>query len=180
MMAPAASAIRARRQGIHAAMRVLFVCLGNICRSPTAEAVLRKRAAEHGRIVEVDSAGTGDWHVGNPPDSRAIQAAARRGYDLSGLRARQVRRSDFTDFDLVVAMDRSQLAELRRLAPDHAHERIPLFLNFAPETGRDEVPDPYYGGAAGFDQMIDLIEAGVDGLLDALDEVEAEAEAAAR
>jgi len=160
-MAPAAPGTRARRQGIDAAMRVLFVCLGNICRSPTADAVLRKRAAERGRSVEVDSAGTGDWHVGSPPDSRAIQAAARRGYDLSGLRARQVRRSDFTDFDLIVAMDGQNRADLETLRPPGNATPITLFTDYGPADG-SAVPDPYF--TRDFEGCLDLIETCARGL----------------
>src|SRR5579863_8582892 len=129
-------------------MRVLFVCLGNICRSPTAEAVFRAIAAREARDLEVDadSAGTAGYHVGAPPDARSQQAARRRGYDLSALRARLVAPGDFERFDLILAMDRENLSVLRRRAPREFHDRIRLFLEFAPQAGTAEVPDPYYGG----------------------------------
>lgn len=146
-------------------MRILFVCLGNICRSPTAEAVLRHKLLELGlEGVEVDSAGTGDWHVGKPPDSRTRQAAQLRGYDLSALRGRQVCVSDFRRFDLILAMDNSNLEQLRRMRPGDAMAELDLFLrryDLAPV----EVPDPYYGGEEGFQQVLDLLEQACDGLL---------------
>jgi len=147
-------------------MRVLFVCLGNICRSPTAEAVLRHKLDEAGLSdrIEVDSAGTGDWHVGKSPDSRTRQAAQRRGYDLSALRGRQVSVSDFTRFDLILAMDNSNLEHLRRLRPGKAAAELDLFLRRY-ELALDEVPDPYYGGEEGFEQVLDLLEQACDALL---------------
>lgn len=148
-------------------MRILFVCLGNICRSPTAEGVLRALAARETPelALEVDSAGTAGYHVGEPPDPRMRAAAARRGYDLNALRARIVEPRDFERFDLILAMDRENLAVLRRRAPDVAHERLRLFLEFAPHDERDEVPDPYYGGPNGFEEVLDLVEAAARGLL---------------
>ncbi|MBI1179259.1 MAG: low molecular weight phosphotyrosine protein phosphatase [Alphaproteobacteria bacterium] len=146
---------------------VLFVCLGNICRSPTAEGVFRAMAAEAGLAGRflVDSAGTGSWHIGKPPDPRAVAAAARRGIDISGLRARQVTRNDLRRFEHVLAMDHRNLAVLQRLA-GAGDTRPRLFLDYAPgEAGRD-VPDPYLEG--GFDAVLDLIEAGSRGLLAAL------------
>ncbi|TCO71269.1 low molecular weight protein-tyrosine-phosphatase [Rhodovulum euryhalinum] len=142
--------------------RILFVCLGNICRSPTAHGVFERMAAEAGLAVEVDSAGTGGWHVGNPPDPRTIRAAAIRGYDLGGLRARQVHRRDFSEFDLILAMDRANLAELRRLQPEGNETPLRLFLDYA-DSPRDEVPDPYYDG--GFDLVLDLVEDAARGLI---------------
>ena len=148
-------------------MRILFVCLGNICRSPTAEAVLRSLAAREApeMTLEVDSAGTAAYHVGEPPDPRTRQAAARRGYDLSALRARVVEPSDFERFDLILAMDRENLRVLRRRAPAGAQQRLRLFLEFAPEAGPEDVPDPYYGGPNGFEEVLDLVEAAARGLL---------------
>jgi len=148
-------------------MRVLFVCLGNICRSPTAEAVLRALAAREAPelALEVDSAGTADYHVGQPPDPRTRAAAARRGYDLSTLRARTVEAADFERFDLILAMDRENLSVLRRRAPSDARERVRLFLEFAPASAPEEVPDPYYGGPNGFEEVLDLVEAATRGLL---------------
>jgi protein-tyrosine phosphatase len=142
--------------------RILFVCLGNICRSPTAEAVLRGMAPH----LEIDSAGTSDWHIGDPPYHPAIEAAARRGYDLSPLRARQVIAGDFTDFDLILAMDRANLAELDHLRPKHAMATHRLFLDYARGGDQAEVPDPYY--TRDFDGAIDLIEQASRGLIASL------------
>ena len=147
--------------------RILFVCLGNICRSPMAEGVFSHVASEagHGERFVIESAGTGDWHIGNPPDSRAVAAAGRRGIDLSQQRARQVHKEDFEAFDLVIAMDHSNHAHLTRMAPgEHAH-KIQLFLDHLPEAGGREVPDPYYGGDEGFEEVLDLIEAAARALL---------------
>jgi len=144
-------------------MRVLFVCLGNICRSPTAEGVLRHKLREAGlsEQVEVASAGTGDWHVGNPPDKRSQAAAKRRGYDLSAQRAQQVSRADFTAYDLILAMDNSNLRNLKALQPATGKAELDLFLRrYAGEV--DEVPDPYYDGEHGFEHVLDLIERASD------------------
>jgi low molecular weight protein-tyrosine phosphatase len=148
-------------------VRILFVCLGNICRSPTAEVVFRAVASREAPdiAVEIDSAGTAAYHVGEPPDRRTRQAAARRGYDLSALRARVVEAGDFDRFDLILAMDRENLRALERRAPAGTRERLRLFLEFAPEAGVSEVPDPYYGGANGFEDVLDLIEAASRGLI---------------
>ena len=148
-------------------MRVLFVCLGNICRSPTAEVVLRTLAAREAPELEleVDSAGTAAYHVGEPPDPRTRQAGARRGYDLAAPRARIVEPADFEHFDLILAMDREILRVLHRRAPSTAHPRLRLFLEFAPEAGPEDVPDPYYGGPNGFEEVLDLVEAATRGLL---------------
>lgn len=148
-------------------MKVLFVCLGNICRSPTAEGVLRVLAAREAPELplEVDSAGTADYHIGQPPDPRTRAAAERRGYDLSALRARTVEPADFERFDLILAMDRENLRDLRRRAPAQAHERLRLFLEFAPDQAPEDVPDPYYGGPNGFEEVLDLVEAAARGLL---------------
>ena len=154
-------------------MRLLFVCMGNICRSPTAEGVMRGllREAELEDRVQIDSAGTGDWHLGAPPDARAAQAAQRRGIALAGA-ARQVRPGDFEDFDLLIAMDRGNLRELLALAPDEAAaEKVRLLREFDPAcAGGDDldVPDPYYGGENGFERVLDLVEAACRGLLDEL------------
>ncbi|AWZ02429.1 low molecular weight protein-tyrosine-phosphatase YfkJ [Rhodobiaceae bacterium] len=144
---------------------VLFVCLGNICRSPTAEAVFRARAAAAGLDVEIDSAGTGAWHVGAMPDERAQAAGHARGYDLIPIRARQVSDRDYERFDLVLAMDHDNLATMKSRAPASSHERIRLFLEFAPELGLNAVPDPYYGGDDGFEEVLDLIESASDRLI---------------
>ena len=151
-------------------MKILFVCLGNICRSPTAEGVFRVMAARElpDRVLTIDSAGTAGYHVGDPPDRRTREAAARRGYDLSALRARVVEPRDFDAFDLILAMDRQNLRTLERHAPAHARERLRLFLQFAPESGVLDVPDPYYGGVNGFEHVLDLIESASQGLCAAL------------
>ena len=145
--------------------RVLFVCLGNICRSPTAEAVFRTLAAREGLDAQADSAGTGDWHVGSPPDPRMIEAAAVRGYDLHDLRARQAVAADFERFDLILAMDRSNRAALERLRPRNADTPVRLMLDYAGQPGAD-VPDPYMVG--GFDHVVTLIENAAGGLIDSL------------
>jgi protein-tyrosine phosphatase len=151
-------------------MRILFVCLGNICRSPTAEGVMRSLTREAGVTddIEVDSAGTGGWHVGSPPDRRATAAARARGIALEGF-ARQFSLEDFDDFDLVLAMDRSNMRELRRLARDEEEQaKVRLLREFDPASSGDgdlEVPDPYYGAPGGFEEVLDLVEAACGGLL---------------
>ena len=148
-------------------MKILFVCLGNICRSPTAEAVFRHVVAHEAPELEIaiESAGIGSWHIGEPPDRRAQAAARRRGFDMSSIRARQIVREDFSRFDLILAMDRENLSELRRRAPPQFQPRVRLFLDFLEERDSDDVPDPYYGGDAGFEQVLDLAEAASRGLL---------------
>lgn len=148
--------------------RVLFVCLGNICRSPTAEGVFRKLVHDRGLAehISIDSAGTAAWHVGSSPDSRTIQAAAERGYDLKSLRGRQAIANDFLDFDYVLAMDESNLANLQDIAPVSHQAKFGLFLDYARNFDEREVPDPYYGGAQGFELVLDLIEDASEGLLD--------------
>ena len=147
-------------------VRVLMVCLGNICRSPTAHAVFQQRAASAGlqTQVQVDSAGTGDYHIGAAPDARAISAGATRGYDLRGLRARQVRASDFEHFDLILAMDDNNLRDLQRQCPSAHQHKLHMFMNFAGSENRS-VPDPYYNDAAAFQHVLDLAERAADGLL---------------
>lgn len=149
-------------------MRILFVCMGNICRSPSAEGMVRHLLAGAGSDIEVESAGTHDYHLNQPPDRRAIQAAIRRGIDLSLLRARQIQLADFERFDLILAMDRQNLAALHELAPPAYRRRIRLLMEFAPGLGLDEVPDPYYGDAKGFEAMLDLLEQVSVKLLDEL------------
>jgi protein-tyrosine phosphatase len=148
-------------------MKILFVCLGNICRSPTAEIVFREIVAREAPDlrIEIDSAGTAAYHVGSPPDSRTLQAALRRGYDMSALRARVVESQDFGRYDLILAMDRQNFDTLRQRAPPTAHERIRMFLEFAPDADATDVPDPYYGGPNGFEEVLDLVEAAARGLL---------------
>src|ERR1700677_4663533 len=150
--------------------RVLLVCLGNICRSPTAEGVLRNLAANEAPDLklEIDSAGTADYHIGAPPDRRSQRAALRRGIDISGLRARQVAAEDFARFDLILAMDAENLRELQAIQPRNSRASLKLFLEYAPDVGLREVPDPYYGNAADFEKVLDLTTAASRGLLAAL------------
>lgn len=148
-------------------LKVLFVCMGNICRSPTAESVVRTMLEQSGLSpqVEVDSAGTHAYHVGAPPDPRAQQAAAKRGYDLSRLRGRQVNSRDFVEFDYILAMDMDNLERLQaKCPPEHAH-KLALFMSHSVNFVEREVPDPYYGGAAGFDRVLDMVEDAAQGLL---------------
>jgi protein-tyrosine phosphatase len=143
-------------------MRILFVCMGNICRSPTAEGVMRRLIEEAGLDIEVDSAGTGGWHAGEPPDDRATLAARRRGVTLAGA-ARQVKPADFRRFDMLIALDRSNLRDLLALAPDEeAAAKVRLLVADA------DVPDPYYGGDRGFENVLDMVEAACRELLDEL------------
>ncbi len=151
-------------------VKVLFICMGNICRSPTAEGVFRHLLTQRNLhdLVQTDSAGTHAYHVGNPPDPRAQEAAMRRGIDLGAQRARQVCEEDFLHFDYVLAMDRSNLVDLRATCPESCRDKLGLFLDYAPHLEVREVPDPYYGGAAGFERVLDMIEAASEGLLAAL------------
>lgn len=147
--------------------RVLFVCMGNICRSPTAEAVFRHAVASAGleQKILVDSAGTHGYHLGHPPDRRTQLAAALRGYDLVNLRARQVSGQDFVEFDYIVAMDRDNLSDLRRLAPTQHHCKLSLFMEYSSARRGEVMPDPYYGGAQGFELVLDMAENAAAGLL---------------
>ena len=147
-----------------------MVCTGNICRSPTAEGFLRARADERGlgHLVDVDGCGTDAYHVGEPPDRRAIAHAARRGVDLSDLRARRLRQADLQSFDLLLAMDRGHLNALHRMAVPGQESKLRLYLEFAPGAGRTELPDPWYGGTADFELVIDLVEQATEGILQAL------------
>jgi protein-tyrosine phosphatase len=151
-------------------LRVLMVCMGNICRSPTAEAVLRDKLRQAGLAhrVEVDSAGTHGSHAGDPPDPRAQRHALRRGYDLSSLRARRVEPEDFQRFDLVLVMDDDNLAHLVGDCPQHLRGRLRPLMSFAPQAGSHHVPDPYYGGPAHFERVLDLVEQGCDGVVSEL------------
>lgn len=147
--------------------KVLFVCLGNICRSPTADGIfrnllVREKLEQH---IVVDSAGTGDWHVGKAPDTRTVAAARQRGYDLSILRARQVNKHDFAEFDYVLAMDKANLLDLQRMKPSTYTGHLGLFLEFGSRGDYSEVPDPYYGGTDGFELVLDLVEDAAQGLL---------------
>ena len=153
-------------------IRLLFVCMGNICRSPTGEGVMRRLVRERGLedVVHVDSAGTGSWHLGDPPDARATAAAAARGVALAGA-ARQVTAADFEDHDLILAADRRNVRDLRSVAPREAFERVHLLRAFDPDSAGApdlDVPDPYFGGDDGFEHVLDLVEAACRGLLDDL------------
>ena len=149
-------------------VRVLFVCMGNICRSPTAHGVFRKLVHEAGLAgrIEIDSAGTHAYHVGKPPDRRAQATAQRRGIDLSDLRARQAAAPDFAAFDYVLAMDQDNYFALLEICPGEQREKVRLFMDYAPHMRTREVPDPYYGGPSGFERVFDLVEAAAQGLLD--------------
>lgn len=146
---------------------MLFVCMGNICRSPTAEAVFRARVEAEGLAarVAIDSAGTHAYHVGNPPDARARGTAAGRGISMEGQRARRVSEDDFVQFDFIVAMDSDNLAILEQMRPGEARAELSLMLEHYPDAPGLEVPDPYYGGARGFEHVFDLVEAASEGLL---------------
>lgn len=148
-------------------MKVLFVCLGNICRSPTAEGVFRHQVEQAGLAgrIDIDSAGTADWHIGKSPDPRTQKAAARRGYDLSALRGRQAQAEDFYHFDLILAMDGNNLADLEAIRPADGKAELALFLAQFGSGARD-VPDPYYGGEDGFEQVLDMLEQACRKLLD--------------
>lgn len=148
-------------------IKVLFVCLGNICRSPTAEGVFRRlvETSGLGDRIAVDSAGTHAYHIDEPPDARAQAAARRRGVDLSALRGRQATARDLVEHDYVLAMDHENLANLRRICPLGHEHKLRLLMSFAPAWGEDEVPDPYFGGANGFDRVLDMVEDACDALL---------------
>lgn len=149
------------------AVNVLFVCLGNICRSPTAHGIFEHKVKEAGLQDEIviDSAGTGGWHIGKAPDARASQFALQRGYDLSHLRARQTDPSDFQTYQYILAMDHANLADLKRMKPPSYKGHLGLFLDFGNNPKYREVPDPYYGGDEGFQLVLDLVESACDGLL---------------
>ena len=147
-------------------LSILFVCLGNICRSPLAEAALREEARRRGVDLVVDSAGTGDWHAGEPPDERAIAVAARHGVDIGALRARQVKRADFTRFDHIVALDHENLKNLRRLMPANATAQLSLLLDHVPGREGQGVTDPWFGDASGFDVTWTEVTAAARGLVE--------------
>lgn len=148
--------------------KILFVCLGNICRSPTAKAVFDWKLSESGLEVTTDSAGTGAYHAGHPPDPRAQRMAERWGLDISGERARVVVEEDFHRFDAIFVMDRSNLADLQARRPTGCNCRLELVMSLAPDYGVEEVPDPYYGGEDGFERVIDMLEAAADRLVETL------------
>ncbi|MEJ2361481.1 MAG: low molecular weight phosphotyrosine protein phosphatase [Gammaproteobacteria bacterium] len=153
-------------------VRVLFVCMGNICRSPTAHGVFRALVQERNlqKLIEIDSAGTHAYHTGEPPDSRAQNTATQRGIDLSDLRARAVKVRDFERYDYILAMDESNYEDLLEQCPDEAKQKVYLFLNFAPQLNRRSVPDPYYGGIKGFENVYDMIDHAARGLLDDIEQ----------
>lgn len=148
-------------------IKVLFVCMGNICRSPTAQGVFQRLIEQTGLIqeIEIDSAGTHAYHVGNPPDPRAQAVALRRGIDLSKLRARRITGSDFIQYDYILAMDQDNLSALQLHCPPEHRYKLRLYMDFAPELKTRDVPDPYYGGQTGFEQVLDLVETAAEGLL---------------
>ncbi len=148
-------------------IKVLFVCMGNICRSPTADGIFTDLVKKEGLRdqIKIDSAGTHAYHIGEPPDLRSQEAALKRGIDLSELRARKVEKSDFSQFDYILAMDKENYQGLQKICPREQADRLHLFLDFAPHLGRKEVSDPYFGGVKGFDDVLDLVEAASVGLL---------------
>ena len=148
-------------------VKVLLICMGNICRSPTAHAVFRHLVNEHGlsEVIEIDSAGTHAYHIGNPPDSRSMQTARKRGIEMSDLRARQVDLGDFYHYDYLIAMDDYNMSLLKEQAPADTKHKLSMFLSFAPHLNEREVPDPYYGGADGFELVFDMVQAASEGLL---------------
>ena len=148
-------------------IRVMFVCTGNICRSPTAEGILRRMAADRGLSAEIESRSCGiiAYHTGESPDARAAALAASRGYDLSGQRASQIKHADFHECDYLLAMDKSHLDAMRAMAPAGTEAKISLLLDHLPDSATAEVPDPYYGGGAGFNQAFELIETGIAAFL---------------
>ena len=149
-------------------VKILFVCMGNICRSPTAHGVFRQLVRDAGLepVIEIDSAGTHAYHVGEPPDERARRTAQARGVDIADLRARRAEADDFHYYDLILAMDQDNYHSLARICPRGMERKLALLMDFAPALRRREVPDPYYGGAQGFDQVFDMVEAAARGLLD--------------
>ncbi|WP_462172248.1 low molecular weight protein-tyrosine-phosphatase [Pseudoalteromonas xiamenensis] len=147
--------------------KILVVCMGNICRSPTMEAVLKYKAERAGLELHVDSAGTISYHQGNPPDSRSKSHGELRGYSFSGMQARQVTLSDFSHFDLILCADKSNLADLKSRCPEIEWHKVGLFLQFG-DMGYSEVPDPYYGGEKGFELVLDLVENAAEGLINQL------------
>lgn len=149
-------------------IKVLFVCMGNICRSPLAEGAFSRLLEQHqlGDFISVDSAGTHDYHAGEPPDPRAQATALRRGMDISIQRARLVQREDFARFDYILAMDRQNYARLEKLSAPEDRHKLRLFLEYAPHLGETEVPDPYYGGSGGFERVLDMVEEAAQGLLE--------------
>ena len=149
-------------------MKLLFVCMGNICRSPVVEAVARARLAAAGLAIDVDSAGTENYHAGAPPDRRSLASARQRGYDASMHRARQVEAGDFVRFDKLLVMDRMNLRALERMAPGETHDKIAMFLPWAGLAEPHDLPDPYYGQIEDFDLVVTLAERGVDGLIQRL------------
>lgn len=153
-------------------LRVLFVCMGNICRSPTAEGVFRKLVAQSpwSGAIDIDSAGTHGYHEGEPPDPRSISHAAKRGIDISSLRARKIVSADFTRFDYVVAMDDNNRRQLLAACPPRMQHKISLLMDWCDDDDAFEVPDPYYGEGDGFERVLDLVQAGCEGLLDGLAE----------
>jgi protein-tyrosine phosphatase len=147
---------------------VLFCCMGNICRSPTAHGVFESLVTREGLddVIEVDSAGTHAYHIGEPPDRRSQETALQRGFDLGALRARRAQARDFHDFDYILAMDRDNYRELEAICPPGMEEKLHLFMDFAPDHPVREVPDPYYGGGRGFDRVFDMVEEAASGLLE--------------
>lgn len=145
---------------------ILFVCMGNICRSPSAEAVFRHKATQLGLSIQIDSAGTVGAHAKEKPDHRSQKAGLARGYSFDGIKARKVAKQDFEKFDLILAMDEDNLAKLNEMAPKAYQYKNQLFLDYATHLEEEQVPDPYYGGAKGFDYVLDLVEAASDGLLE--------------